>query len=105
MRLWIQISATMSGAAVTDSTHPEHAALEAREPHVLAVGHLRQLRGSVAGACDPHPVGRLRAEVLGGGERDQLRCALGLSQDAAPERSRGAIDVLDMLGFSRTHER
>jgi hypothetical protein len=59
---------------------------------VPAVCDPRELPRAAPSALEAHPLLGLRAEPLGGGERNVLRRALGLREDAVPQRSRWPLD-------------
>src|SRR4051794_37326760 len=58
--------------------------------------HAGELLGRVAGPGDAHPLLGLRTEALGRGERDVLGGAVGLREQAVPERPGRALETLDL---------
>src|SRR5215207_11027716 len=92
------------GGGGDHTTDSEHAALEPREPHVLAIGHLGEPLRRVPRACDADPILGLWTEPLRRRQRDVLRRAFGLCQEAVPQRPRRSLEMLDVLATgNRAH--
>ena len=87
-----------------EAAEAEGRALDARQPHVLAVGDLGQLGGLVA-RPEGHPVLGLGGEALGRRKRDVLGRALGLGAQPLDQRLGRAADPLGDIRFGHGHGR
>jgi hypothetical protein len=71
---------------------------------VLLERDARELLRRVAGAGDPDPLLGLRPEALRGGQRDVLRRAVGLGEDALPDALGRALELLDVDCFRQDRQ-
>ena len=95
MRLWIQSSATRSGAAVIDAAGAEGGPSRRARCTCLRTA-IRASSWGVSGTRQPGPLLRGGSEAVGRGQGDVLGRTVRLGQDPVPERLRRALEVLEL---------